>query len=210
MNNNRRAQLKMAANRLSTVTLAISEARALIDEARDEEQEAYDNMSEGLQQGDQGQAMDSAIAEMQDALDKLDEIDTVEIIQALEQAADRDIPSETVAAKLTAADIKQRRIERLPSWAKAEFERLQRAAASALAQAQAVYPDPDPARDDQIIIEDCLSPHRGKALPFESISLRGVMLQLCHGRKGVELRSKWEPLLVRPMSSNTIMVEVEK
>ena len=51
MNKSRRATLQEALNK-------ISEARALIEEMRDEEQEAFDNMPEGLQCSERGEQME--------------------------------------------------------------------------------------------------------------------------------------------------------
>lgn len=48
--------------------------RERIESARDEEQEAYDNLPDGWQQGDKGQKMDDAVSALESALDGVDEI----------------------------------------------------------------------------------------------------------------------------------------
>jgi hypothetical protein len=104
MNKARRKILGTVAKRLSEIMDEIDEAKALLDElcnlrdeidsVRDEEQEAFDNLSEGAQAGDRGQAMESAIAWMEqasnaidDIIGALDGIDMPSMIDALETAA---------------------------------------------------------------------------------------------------------------------------
>lgn len=48
--------------------------RERIESVRDEEQEAYDNLPDGWQQGDKGQKMDDAVSALESALDGVDEI----------------------------------------------------------------------------------------------------------------------------------------
>lgn len=66
MNNVRRKKLK--------------EAKALLDQARDiindimmDEENAFDNLSEGLQQTMRGEQMEENVGEMEEAIDKIDE-----------------------------------------------------------------------------------------------------------------------------------------
>lgn len=63
--------------RRKEISDAISELEGLkekIENIRDAEQEYYDNMPEGLQQGDKGTAADNAISELSSAVDAIDEI----------------------------------------------------------------------------------------------------------------------------------------
>lgn len=65
MNAQRRKQLAEAVAKLE-------EARTLIEIVRDEEQDAFDNMPEGLQTGERGEKMESAISRMEDVLNDLE------------------------------------------------------------------------------------------------------------------------------------------
>lgn len=47
----------------------LEEAKSLLEEVAREEQDAFDNMLEGLQQGDKGQAMEGAISELESAFE---------------------------------------------------------------------------------------------------------------------------------------------
>ena len=77
MNKSRRATLQEALNK-------ISEARALIEEVRDEEQEAFDNMPEGLQCSERGEQMEEYCYSMDFVIDSLEgyESELEEIINA--------------------------------------------------------------------------------------------------------------------------------
>ena len=74
MNKTRRKQL-------SEITEQLQGLRDLIEQLQEEEQEGFDNLPEGLQQGDRGQAMEQATEQMGTALDSIDEA-----VQALEEA----------------------------------------------------------------------------------------------------------------------------
>ena len=55
--------------------------RDRIEQLQEEEQEGFDNLPEGLQQGERGQVMEQATEQMGTALDSIDEA-----VQALEEA----------------------------------------------------------------------------------------------------------------------------
>lgn len=67
MNKQRRKDLQHAAD-------LIGQARAIIEQARDEEQEYFDNMPEGVQGGEKGSAAEGNVSCLDDALDALDEV----------------------------------------------------------------------------------------------------------------------------------------
>jgi uncharacterized protein Yka (UPF0111/DUF47 family) len=65
----------MNKTRRKSLTSIHDDITALIDRIQtelDAEQEAYDNLPEGLQEGDRGQAMLEAISEMEDAIGYLE------------------------------------------------------------------------------------------------------------------------------------------
>lgn len=53
----------------------IDNLRQRVEEVRDEEQEAHDNLPDCLQDGTPGQKMDDAIAALEEALGVLDQVD---------------------------------------------------------------------------------------------------------------------------------------
>ena len=72
MNKDRRKQIDEAGS-------VLQDALALIEQIRDDEQEAFDNMPESLQQSDRGTASDAAIEELDDAAGNLQYIiDTID------------------------------------------------------------------------------------------------------------------------------------
>jgi hypothetical protein len=96
MNNERRKTLEGALQELgkakdelgkiswSEISDLLASAKTAIEETKDEEQEAFDNMTEGLQQTERGQRMDEvanqldgAVSNVSDILQKLDEAQSI-------------------------------------------------------------------------------------------------------------------------------------
>ncbi len=78
MNKERRKALQDAVNLIEKIKDDIEEAKALIETARDEEQDYFDNMPEGFQHGEKGEAAQSAITELDGAISSLDDaVDSV-------------------------------------------------------------------------------------------------------------------------------------
>lgn len=67
MNRNDRKQIRNVYEALSVSLEDIRDKQAELEEMRDEEESKFDNMPEGLQEGEKGKAM-------REAIDKLDEI----------------------------------------------------------------------------------------------------------------------------------------
>jgi len=65
MNRQRRKQIRDAYN-------LISEAKDLIDQALEEEQECYDNLPEGIQCSERGEEMENNVDQLQECSDNLD------------------------------------------------------------------------------------------------------------------------------------------
>ena len=57
----------------------MEEAKTIVDECRDEEQDGFDNLSEGLQCSERGVAMEEAASNLDSASDSIqDAIDNIE------------------------------------------------------------------------------------------------------------------------------------
>lgn len=89
MNNQRRKALKALRLQLEAVHAALSnfdleQIASDLTDLRDEEQESFDNMPEGLQQGDRGQASSDAIDQLEGAISHLETVQ--EALQELENA----------------------------------------------------------------------------------------------------------------------------
>jgi hypothetical protein len=72
MNKARRAQLNTAIDQIEALKLVaqdlmgkLAEARELVGQIRDDEQESFDNMPEGLQAGERGTDMENTISEIE-------------------------------------------------------------------------------------------------------------------------------------------------
>lgn len=59
--------------RLSEILSKIEAASADLDSVKEEEQEAFDNLSEGLQQSEQGQNAEAAVQAMDNAMQSLND-----------------------------------------------------------------------------------------------------------------------------------------
>lgn len=86
MNNDRRKAIDKVLTQLYDLAPLIEFALGELEGIRDEEQDAYDNMPEGLQQSERGQASEQAISELEDAISTLQDWDVDTIISSLETA----------------------------------------------------------------------------------------------------------------------------
>lgn len=69
MNKQRRKELEAILNELADL-------RSRLETVKDEEQDAYDNMPEGLQSSERGEKAEQACSSLDDALTAFDEIDS--------------------------------------------------------------------------------------------------------------------------------------
>lgn len=63
-----RARRKMLSDALDL----ISQAKVILDEVKDEEQEAFDNLPENFQYGERGEQMEEYISDIEEAFDNLE------------------------------------------------------------------------------------------------------------------------------------------
>lgn len=68
MNSNRRAEL-------NDVIDLLDEAKGRLEEIRDDEQDSFDNLSDGLQYSRTGQSMEIAIATMDSLINEIEEVE---------------------------------------------------------------------------------------------------------------------------------------
>lgn len=88
MNKARRAEIAELIDLLRPLVDTIDDLKTRIENVRDEEQEYYDNMPEGLQMSDRGQTAEAAISELDDVVSMFDDFDVETIIGSLETAAE--------------------------------------------------------------------------------------------------------------------------
>jgi uncharacterized coiled-coil DUF342 family protein len=86
MNKDRRNQIAEVAAKLADLEALRDEIKEAIENIRDEEQEYFDNMPEGLQQSDRGYAAEEAISQLDEAVSALEDLDTMGIAGNLEEA----------------------------------------------------------------------------------------------------------------------------
>lgn len=67
---------KLRRKQLSEIQTKLCELRDMIDTVISEEQEAYDNLPESLQEGERGEAMQTAIDAMESAMESCEEAES--------------------------------------------------------------------------------------------------------------------------------------
>ena len=67
---------KVRRKKLQKVVDLIAEARELMDEVREEEEAAYDNLPESLQGGERGQEMEECFSSLEEFVSSLEDIET--------------------------------------------------------------------------------------------------------------------------------------
>ena len=65
---------KYRRKQLAKAVELLQEAQQIIEEVKDEEQEAFDNLPEPLQYSERGEAMEEAISELEEVCDSMDGI----------------------------------------------------------------------------------------------------------------------------------------
>jgi len=75
MNNERRKEIAKAVDLLVKAKVQYEEAAAILDSCKDEEEEAFENLPEGLQSSDRGETMEQNVEYLQTAIDELDNIE---------------------------------------------------------------------------------------------------------------------------------------
>lgn len=90
MNKERRKAVANAIAKLHDLKEDLESITTEIADAHDGEQEAYDNLPEGLQQGEKGEAMSAAVTALEEATEKLETMtedldDAVTSLEEIEQ-----------------------------------------------------------------------------------------------------------------------------
>lgn len=83
MNNTRRKTIKGIITKLEELESLKAEIQEELQGVLDEEQEAFDNLPESLQDSDRGEQMQECIDTLQQICDDLDQLDTEDMISNL-------------------------------------------------------------------------------------------------------------------------------
>jgi predicted nucleic acid-binding Zn-ribbon protein len=84
MNQARRRQLSAIARKLQSLKEQAGALATELESVRDDEQEAYDNLPESVQDGDRGDAMQDAITNIEEAISAAESGDLPAAVEALE------------------------------------------------------------------------------------------------------------------------------
>lgn len=76
--------------KISDFKEAFGDIKTAIEELRDEEQEKFDNLPEGLQQAERGQAIEATVQALDNAMEAIDAVDAVDEIEDFEFSIETD------------------------------------------------------------------------------------------------------------------------
>lgn len=86
MNKQRRKDIDSIIERLHEIKSTFEDVLTDVEGVRDEEQESYDNMPEGLQQTERGEIAQEAIDKLDEVYSALEDLDLDDLIGMLEEA----------------------------------------------------------------------------------------------------------------------------
>lgn len=86
MNANRRKQIAEAAKLIEQAHDLILAASEQLEDVRTDEEDAFDNLPDSLQETDRGEAMQEAIDNLQEAIDELENFDFDAVYDYLDEA----------------------------------------------------------------------------------------------------------------------------
>ncbi|EQB33536.1 hypothetical protein [Sphingobium ummariense] len=88
MNKERRTRIEDARAKIADAEAALQAATEILEQVRDDEQAAYDNMPPSLQEGERGQKMQESIGALDEALSEIELVDFEPITGQLDTAAE--------------------------------------------------------------------------------------------------------------------------
>jgi len=204
MNKNDRRTMSTALASIGEIQERLQALRSTVAAIRDEDQSRYDDMSDQRRDGDAGEALQSDISMLEEAIEAIDGLDLKDVADKIAHAADADAP-EISEATLSAKEIERRRWKRLAPWARTAITDLRSELAKAVARAADMFPETKGARGE-IAIHDYGDLH-GRILPTRTVMIPELGIQLSvdkHGR-GLVIRGE-RSIMVMPEASNTVHI----
>ena len=88
MNRIRRKSLKAILGQMDELSTVLETVKEALQDVLNEEQEAYDNLPEGLQEADRGQQMQEYIEALEGVVDSLGDLDIEDLYGTIEEIAE--------------------------------------------------------------------------------------------------------------------------
>ena len=88
MNKIRRKSLRTILGQMDELSTVLETVKEALQDVLNEEQEAYDNLPEGLQESDRGQQMQEYIDALEGVVDSLGELDIEDLYGTIEEIAE--------------------------------------------------------------------------------------------------------------------------
>lgn len=212
MNKQRRIALAKALPLVTQAQALMAQAKAIVESVRNDEQEVYDNLSEGQQGGDMGDAMQTAITDMDEAIDGIAGLDFKGVADGIGRAAD-ELGDEIADATLSDEQIEIRRMDRLPEWAKRRLAETKARADAADARMADVFAVRDEKNPAQIVIDEFQSPVQGRVVPSDQVAFPGHGIRVYadrHGRGVMIDGTEMGTLAIMPQASNSVIIRIVK
>ena len=95
MNRIRRKSLRTILGQMDELSTVLETVKEALQDVLNEEQEAYDNLPEGLQESDRGQQMQEYIDALEGVVDSLGELDIEDLYGTIEEIAEGFSPMST-------------------------------------------------------------------------------------------------------------------
>jgi hypothetical protein len=207
MNNARRKKIKTASEMIIKAQAEMLKAKAILEEVRDDEKDAYENLSDGQKDGDRGSEMQENIDSLYEACDELESFNVDQVLESLAHCSEE---VETTGTKaLSSEEMQKRRMARLPAWAKSLLQRSEAERISAEKRLEESFGEQDPENPDQMVVDDYVGTLKGKTLPcgqilfpFHEVRVTG------DGKRGIQITAVgFKRLAVFPESSNSIRIK---
>lgn len=88
MNRIRRKSLRTILGQMDELSTVLETVKEALQDVLNEEQEAYDNLPEGLQEADRGQQMQEYIEALEGVVDSLGDLDIEDLYGTIEEIAE--------------------------------------------------------------------------------------------------------------------------
>ena len=211
MNKQRSAKAKKALEAIAAARNAMEAALDDLRVIRDELGESLDSMSDGAREGENGQIMAMDHGALEELIDAIDGFDLKNVIEDASQNLDIEGP-DVPEAKLTPAELEEKRMKRLPKWAADRIASAEKSRDTAIKQAEKAFGEPQ-GKPEEFVVWRQHGPFKGKLIPTEIVEVPELGLKLRVQRVpgmekktwGLEIMAERD-LMIRPQSGNMAFI----
>lgn len=212
MNNTLRNKAATANGLLAAVFSNLEKVAMILEEVKGEEEDMFNERSEGWQQGEKGEESQAVITALDTAIDAIQSLDLAEAFGELAQTLDRDF--DVPEPKLSKQAQQDRLDERLPKRVKDLLSRHNERAAAAEQKARDMFvpwtEDSERPMFDMIMG----GPLKGMEVPADRVKFPqcGITVSYCKHMKSIEIKGDGFSggVTIRANASNVMYANVER